>query len=447
MGQIGEEMKSSRYTYPYLLALRFCHADWLLRNSNAKIGLNFSLKKGEELPNIPHITIFGPFRLKRGIHESDVFQSVQGAANGFSYLPYIINGWEKREGKNGCIIAHRIDPSNALIAFRSALVQSLSDIVHIDVDNVWDLSKEHFWYHSTAILNVPKEQCATIWKGLKHSDSIFDRIRSLFSEQYGTPENVMKGLYIPLETFRIAIFKSGHLFAEYDFGEKRVLLRNEALTLKKWRSSLHQYRCSAGMESHSRYHSGQTIYAIADTHFGHGNIIKYCARPFMTRLPEEMDAVMIQNWNSIVNKHEEVYFLGDLRYGSSATSAVDYLDRLNGHITFIKGNHDHRIENMLDYAMVQFQGYRFLLIHNPEDWEGQYNSWIIHGHFHDNDLTRYPFINFEHKTVNVCVETTRYSPISLQEIVDRIRAYEKNPEMENIPIREALPPAKCNEIW
>jgi calcineurin-like phosphoesterase family protein len=99
-----------------------------------------------------------------------------------------------------------------------------------------------------------------------------------------------------------------------------------------------------------------------------------------------MDAVMIKNWNSTVNQHDEIYFLGDLRYGSSAASATDYLKYLNGRITFIKGNHDHDIEIMLDYAMVQFQGYRFLLIHNPEAWKDPFNGWIIHGQFHDNDL-------------------------------------------------------------
>lgn len=52
------------------------------------------------------------------------------------------------------------------------------------------------------------------------------------------------------------------------------------------------------------------IYFTADIHFGHARIIDYCDRPFNNA--DEMDRVLIKNWNSVVGSKDVVYILGDL---------------------------------------------------------------------------------------------------------------------------------------
>ena len=79
------------------------------------------------------------------------------------------------------------------------------------------------------------------------------------------------------------------------------------------------------------------IFFTADLHFGHANIIRHCNRPFAS--VDEMDAVLIHNWNAAVGLKDEVYILGDFTM-RSAVEAHKYLVRLNGRKYFICGNHD-----------------------------------------------------------------------------------------------------------
>lgn len=42
---------------------------------------------------------------------------------------------------------------------------------------------------------------------------------------------------------------------------------------------------------------------IADTHFNHSNIIKYCNRPFISS--EDQTSKLIENWNSVVKDEDD----------------------------------------------------------------------------------------------------------------------------------------------
>jgi calcineurin-like phosphoesterase family protein len=77
----------------------------------------------------------------------------------------------------------------------------------------------------------------------------------------------------------------------------------------------------------------------ADLHLGHTNIIKYCNRPFGST--DDMDSVIINNWNSRVKIGDVVYHVGDFCF----KTPEQYIGRLNGKITLIRGSHDKIIEN------------------------------------------------------------------------------------------------------
>ena len=86
------------------------------------------------------------------------------------------------------------------------------------------------------------------------------------------------------------------------------------------------------------------ILYIADLHLGHNNIIRHCNRPFKD--VNEMDAVLIRNWNNTVRNDDDIYILGDVCYTKGDISTIDYLKRLNGRKYIIIGNHDYDIIHM-----------------------------------------------------------------------------------------------------
>ncbi len=54
------------------------------------------------------------------------------------------------------------------------------------------------------------------------------------------------------------------------------------------------------------------IYYTSDLDFGHRNVLKFDSRPFADI--DEMDRVLIENWNNRVRSDDTVYILGDFCY-------------------------------------------------------------------------------------------------------------------------------------
>ena len=88
------------------------------------------------------------------------------------------------------------------------------------------------------------------------------------------------------------------------------------------------------------------VWFTADLHFSHFNICKYANRPFKD--VETMNEALIRNFNERVKKNDICFHIGDFCFRNSSggklgegttMKAEDHLEKLNGHITFIKGNH------------------------------------------------------------------------------------------------------------
>jgi calcineurin-like phosphoesterase family protein len=160
-----------------------------------------------------------------------------------------------------------------------------------------------------------------------------------------------------------------------------------------------------------------SVFITSDTHFFHANIIKYCNRPFAN--PEEMNAVLVKNWNAKVDPHDEVYHLGDFAL-STPQQAEKIREQLNGNIFLVKGNHEHAALQakqcfawIRDVYELRVGKQALWLSHYAHRvWNKSHHGvWHLYGHSHGTLPDDPNSMSFD-----AGVDCHNYSPLSMEEI-------------------------------
>lgn len=150
----------------------------------------------------------------------------------------------------------------------------------------------------------------------------------------------------------------------------------------------------------------------SDTHFGHKNILKHANRPFKSI--DHMNEEIIARWNSKVSQDDVVFHLGDFCLTSGSSIYKKFMDRLNGRIVWIQGNHDKK--TIIQDVIIDYGGHHWHLAHKPQDCFGEYN---ICGHIHNQWK-----VNIQKNNrvfVNVGVDQWDFYPITIKQINDAVR--------------------------
>lgn len=160
-------------------------------------------------------------------------------------------------------------------------------------------------------------------------------------------------------------------------------------------------------------------YFSSDTHFDHRNVIPYCGRPFTD--VEEMNQILIANWNARVRPEDTVYFLGDFHMGRRERIA-QVRAQLQGRIILVKGNHDRSKTAMLEagfdevhsFLDLRVDGLMIRLQHKPPApiLRGACSEWdyVLHGHVHNA-------WNRQRCSINVGVDVRGFKPVTLAELL------------------------------
>lgn len=188
------------------------------------------------------------------------------------------------------------------------------------------------------------------------------------------------------------------------------------------------------------------VFFTSDLHFRHGNIIKYCKRPFET--VQEQTEKLIENWNKTVPDTATVFILGDFAFASK-NQWRGILNQLTGKKYLILGNHDRHdeipyemFEDVVDLAEVTIKisngnWETFILSHRPLlCWEGSEKGYKhLFGHVHSCDAREETCENGDAELVkllsyrpmyDVGVDNNDYKPISVEEVLEKIKNKIKN---------------------
>lgn len=190
--------------------------------------------------------------------------------------------------------------------------------------------------------------------------------------------------------------------------------------------------------------TGRRLY-IADTHFGHANIIKYDKRPF--RDVDEMNSEMIRRWNEAVNPCDIVYIIGDFCW-KKQSEWYEIVQQLAGNKVLIRGNHDPEqipgkllkcFQDVKDIKRIHDGSYEVIMCHYPLMFYPhayQKNTVMICGHVHvtkENDHMEYwrqQLIELRRdrgdshgRIINVgaMMPWMDYTPRTLEDILERTR--------------------------
>jgi len=209
---------------------------------------------------------------------------------------------------------------------------------------------------------------------------------------------------------------------------------------------------------------------ISDTHFYHKNILKFepsRVENFKQNHFTSQEQMLMANWNRVCSKEQIIIHMGDFYYGKD--EHISNVKHLNGEKYLLKGNHDNyddEVYSSLGFKLINemildtelkensklllllsefqrlehshllifsFEGLRFLVSHfqmtNSTEYDHQFSEQIcllkaifneakcdynLHGHTHSNMMD-------DQRCINLSVENIGFEPISLEEIIKKIK--------------------------
>lgn len=209
--------------YCFYVEFRFHgYAKEYLRGLITDVVSKFGVKGALRYRPVPHMTLYGP-SLSKSYH--DTFSRIEQAVKNYNLVPFTICDFDYLDGKDGKVIACRINASSELKNLRRELAGELNKIAEMDHHQPWD-NVGDYWFHTTIAMNDIDRRFEDIWRYLNGKEK---------------PD-------ISQYLLRITVLnRRRRIEREYDLMLNQWLSRRQALSRNLWQKSVNKLRELQGL--------------------------------------------------------------------------------------------------------------------------------------------------------------------------------------------------------
>jgi len=163
-------------------------------------------------------------------------------------------------------------------------------------------------------------------------------------------------------------------------------------------------------------------YFTGDFHFCDDRLHLY-GRELVATNSDEIDNIIIENWNNIIKDNDEIYILGDVAY---TEEGLKYISQLNGKKILIKGNYDQQFtqnelleyfDDVCDNIIIHIDDEEIYLNHYPTN--AKTNMFNLVSHIHGT-------WKVQRNMINVGVDAWHFQPVSEDMIRFQINGIRKH---------------------
>ena len=180
------------------------------------VGKKFKVRGMTHKTPVPHITLYGPFNTN---NEKKVVSEIQNVCRRYDRIYFSFKGFNYFNNPSNKVIYLDIAPSEELRIFREELSNKLRPITSTKSQED-KKNKEKFMFHSTIAFKDIDNKFNNIWNHIN----------------YKKKPNIRQTL------LRATILKNGRILYEYDFLQKRLLNRKQALSKQVFQETIRRLK-------------------------------------------------------------------------------------------------------------------------------------------------------------------------------------------------------------